>query len=490
MAEAARQADYSVTWAPQKGPQHAFVTCPVFEVFFGGARGGGKTDGILGEFGIHQGMYGRDAIGLIVRSERTQLVEAIERSRAIYGPIGASFNETEKHWRFPNGARLRYGYIERDSDADAYQGHSYTRIYPEEMTNFKTLRPIMKLMATLRSGNGVPCGMRGTGNPGGHSHHEVKQRYIDPAPQGMVPLPTELRNPWTGEKITRERIFIPSKVTDNRYLGPEYIANLQMAGSEALVKAWLTGDWSVIEGAFFDCWSSTRHVCKPFAPPAHWLRIRAADWGSAAPFCILWAAVVSDDYQLPDARVLPRGCLVVYREWYGSPNNSNQGLKLTAQDVAAGIQKRELGETIANAVMDPAAFASDGGPSIAERMSESGVVFTRADNKRVSERGSMGGWDMLRGRLIGEADDRPMMVVFDTCTNLIRTLPAMQHDQDRPEDMADGEDHAPDTARYLAMSRPWVRPKPKETPPFKGWESQSLDQLWKAADKRNQREGY
>jgi hypothetical protein len=42
-------------------------------------------------------------------------------------------------------------------------------------------------------------------------------------------------------------------------------------------------------------------------------------------------------------------------------------------------------------VLDPAAFASDGGRSIAERMARRGVHFRRADNARVAQRGALGG---------------------------------------------------------------------------------------------------
>jgi hypothetical protein len=70
------------------------------------------------------------------------------------------------------------------------------------------------------------------------------------------------RNPWTGETVARERIYIPSRVTDNRYLGADYVANLQMSGNERLVRAWLEGDWSVIDGAFFPEWSTARHVLR------------------------------------------------------------------------------------------------------------------------------------------------------------------------------------------------------------------------------------
>jgi hypothetical protein len=90
--------------------------------FFGGARGGGKTDGMLGEWASHADLHGKNAVGLMVRRERVQLLETIERSRQIYGPIGARYNDQDKMWRWPNGARLRFAYLERDADADAYPG--------------------------------------------------------------------------------------------------------------------------------------------------------------------------------------------------------------------------------------------------------------------------------------------------------------------------------------------------------------------------------
>ena len=147
--------------------QWALLECPIFEVFFGGARGGGKTDGALGEFMVHADALGQHASGLMVRRTYKELVDTIERSRAIYGPLKWTYNETEKLWRDPRGARLRFAYLDRDSDAEGYQGHSYTRVYIEEIGNFPSPAPVFKLFATLRSGAGVPVGFRATGNPGG-----------------------------------------------------------------------------------------------------------------------------------------------------------------------------------------------------------------------------------------------------------------------------------------------------------------------------------
>jgi hypothetical protein len=468
--------DIQTIWSPQPGPQTALLTCPIPEIFYGGARGGGKTDGVLGEFASHAAEYGANAIGLMVRRQRTELVETIERSKQIYGPLGAKYNDQKAMWTFPNGARLRFAYLERDRDADAYQGHSYTRVYVEEAGNFPTSRPILKLLATLRSGAGVPCKMLLTGNPGGVGHQWVKGRYIDPCRTGYKPVEEVFENPWTGKKIVRARIFIPSFVTDNRFLGGDYIATLQQSGSANLVKAWLMGDWDIVEGAFFDGWSH-RNIIRPFEVPGEWLKFRAADWGFSAPFSVGWYAVAGDDG--PDYG-LPRGSLLRYREWYGiKPGQPNVGIRLTTEELAEGIKERSRGERYAYSIIDPAAFAESGGPSIAERFARSGVEFRRADNRRLGARGAMGGWDMVRARIIGE-DEQPMLKVFSTCTELIRTLPVLQHDPDRPEDLdTRQEDHAADELRYAVMSRPWVpkaKPKPEEGRTI---HNMTMEQAWK-----------
>lgn len=449
-----------VIWRPNAGPQSWMIGCPVFEVFYGGARGGGKTAGMLGEWLNHAQRWGREASGLVVRRERTQLVKMIDESKKLYGRLGAVYHEADKYWTMGNGAQLRFAYLESDADAEAYQGHEYSRVYVEELSNFPRADPVMKLMATLRSSRGVEVGFRATGNPGGPGHLWVKQRYIDPWPAGMKVLTERYENPFTGKVLERERVFIPALLKDNPHLPDDYVANLQMQGSSTLVKAWLHGDWSVIEGAFFEEWGSERHVVSPRELPKEWVRYRAADWGSAKPFAVYWIAV--SDGSLPE---FARGALVVYREWYGIATmpdgrwKADTGLKLTAEEVAEGIRDREgSAEKLDFSVLDPAAFANHGGPSIAERMAARGVHFHRADNTRVGPRGAMSGWDQVRARLRGDGDGRAMLIFFSTCVHSIRTIPALQHDVMRPEDVdTDGEDHAGDAIRYGCLARPWMR---------------------------------
>lgn len=410
---------------------------------------------MLGEWIAHAGRHGQHASGLMVRRTRTELADTIERSRQLFTPLGWLYNETEKVWRATNGARLRFAYLESDADAEAYQGHAYTRVYVEEIGNFARPEPVLKLMATLRSANGVPVGFRATGNPGGPGHQWVRARYVDPAPLGYRIV--------TDEQSQLERVFIPSRVTDNPALlvnDPQYVNRLRASGSPELVRAWLDGDWSAITGAFFPEFS-VRHVVAPFEVPKHWVRYRSMDWGSAVPFAVHWWAVSDGEFAQ-----YPRGAIVCYREWYGmAKGRPNVGLKLTAEEVADGIRAREVeGEKIDMSVIDPAAFAEDGGPSIAERIAKRGVYFQRADNKRLGKLGAVAGWDLLRQRLKGE-EGRPMIYFFATCIDAIRTLPALQHDAKRPEDLdTEGEDHAADSVRYACAARPWVREADKPKP--------------------------
>lgn len=449
-----------IIWAPQAGPQKLLIDCPVSEIFFGGARGGGKTDGVLGKFALKEKRYGKGFNAVFFRKEMPQQDDLVERAKEIYLPLGAKWREQSKMFNMPHGGRVRFRPLESTQDAEKYQGQSISDAAVEEAGNYAMPNAIDRLNGVLRSAKGVPTQLLLTGNPGGPGQGWIKQRYIDPAPRGLKIIERPLPN-----GNVHRYVFIPSRLQNNRILmaqDPEYINRLYLVGSVQLVRAWLEGDWSAIEGAYFPEFNPALHIVQPFEIPAHWMRIRAMDWGSAKPFCVLWGAI-SDGVNTP----IPRGAIVVYREWYGWNGKPNEGCKMNATDVGIEIRRLDNGEQILDEVLDPAAFSSDGGPSIAERLNNN---WRRADNARVSRNGAMGGWDQVRERLRWELPDHskqaPMLYFFSTVTHIIRTLPAMQHDALKPEDLdSDGEDHAPDTLRYLCMSRPITKDKPKDSPP-------------------------
>lgn len=469
-------------WAPQPGPQLDAITADwCDELFYGGAAGGGKSDFLLGDFLQDVGAYGAAWQGVIFRRTYPELEELVARSRELYSQTGAEWHEQKHRWTWGNGAVLRMRYLEREADATRYQGHQYTWVGWDELTQWPSAYAYRYLRARLRSAHHVNRKrIRGAANPGGVGHHWVKMMFIDPAPAGYKPL----LDPETG----MTRMFIPARLSDNRIMlasDPGYAGRLRGLGSPELVRAWLDGDWSVIQGAYFPEFTMARHAIPVRALPEHWTRFRAIDWGMARPFACLWIAV--SDGELHD---IPRGALVVYREWYGSTGEPNVGLKMDAARVARGIAERTpQGEKITYSVIDPACKAMLGtGPTIMETFTLNGVPCQPGDNTRVAKRGAIGGWDQIRTRLVGDLDDRAMLLVMHTCKDLIRTLPALQHDDVNAEDVdTDGEDHAPDALRYGCMSRPWVRQAEKPPEPPKGSvEAPLMDMLKQHIAKRQE----
>ena len=111
------------SWRPQAGTQLKAITATwCEELFFGGARGGGKSDFLLGDFAQDVNIYKENWHGIIFRKIAKELDELIKRSNQIFTPMGAVFKVQEKKWIFPNGATFRLAFLERDDDADKYQG--------------------------------------------------------------------------------------------------------------------------------------------------------------------------------------------------------------------------------------------------------------------------------------------------------------------------------------------------------------------------------
>lgn len=223
---------------PQPGPQTAFVTCPVEDVLFGGARGGGKTDSLLGRALIRSLQYPGLYRGLLLRRTYDELDEVNGRAHELLDPIGAKWRASRHLWEFPWGGWLKMRFVQRDADASRYQGHSYNDLLIDEAGNFPDPAPLDKLTATLRDKNGVPCRKALSANPGGPGHGWLVNRYIEPAAPG-VPF----RDPTTGA----HRVYIPSLLTDNPALlnrDPGYLMRLRQSGPAWLVRAWLLGDWN------------------------------------------------------------------------------------------------------------------------------------------------------------------------------------------------------------------------------------------------------
>jgi hypothetical protein len=425
-----------VVWQPQPGPQEVLVNCPITLIGYGGARGGGKTDGTLGKFAIKQEQLGEDFNAIFFRKELPQADDLIERAKQIYLPLQAHWQDQKKQFTFPKGGRLRFRPLANDADAEKYQGQNLSDCAIEEAGNYADPSCIWKLFGALRGKGGGQVIL--TFNPGGVGHSWLKETFIRPAPKGLKVLQKELPN---GKHF--DYIYIPSRVHDNQILlakDPGYIDRLHMVGSPELVRAWLEGDFEIHEGSYFPEFSS-RHIISPFNVPRHWQRYMGFDWGFRSPFAAIWGAVSSGKTDEGVEVPFPKGALIIYRELWG------KGVDNVEQ--ATRIASLSVGENLIS-VADPSIFKHDGGPSINDQFTQ---VFARykhppfraADNDRLS------GWSQIRQRLVAKPS---LLYIFASCPYLLDTLPSLAIDKKRPEDAdSSGDDHACDALRYLCKAR-------------------------------------
>jgi hypothetical protein len=431
-----RTVSSNVIWQPQP-KQAVALSCPAFELLYGGAAGGGKSDFLLADYlsGINQ--WGREWKGILFRKTYAELEEIISRARDIYIPLGARFNEAKATFIFPNGATLKLRYLERMEDVTHYQGHQYTWVGFDELGNYTSDYCWRFMVSRCRSAAGAPCFIRGTANPGGVGHSWIKVRFID----GYVP-----NRIYVDPETELTRCFIPSTLEDNQALmvnDPQYAQRMKLLPPQ-LYRAMRFGNWDVFAGQVFEEFAREKngaewHVIKPFAlNPGQWFKFAALDWGYAKPFSIGWWAVNSD------------GRMIRYRELYGcDPKEQNVGVRRGALDVAQEAWAISAPEGVSTIVVDGAIRSKDDeGPSIWEQFESVGWNVIAGNKDRVN------GIMQFHQSLMNTGEDgRPMLLVFNTCYAFIRTIPTLLPDPNHPEDIDSKlEDHVYDESRYAIMS--------------------------------------
>jgi len=428
----------NIIFQPNDGPQTQFLAAPEREVFYGGARGGGKSYAML----IDPLRYCDKAHhrALLIRRSMPELRDMINHSQRLYGQAypGAKWREQEKEWRFPSGARIEFGYAENLTDVLRYQGQSYTWIGIDELPQYPTPEIYNFLRSSLRSVDpDIPVYMRATGNPGNVGSLWVKEMFVDPSEPNKA-FDVHIDTMAGRKSITRR--FIPAKLQDNPYLmqTDDYMIMLSSL-PEVQRKQFLEGDWSAFENSAFPEFDMSVHVVQPFDIPSNWLRFRTCDWGYSSAACVLWIAVDFDNN------------FWVYREHYTQ--------RVTADVFARQVMEKEHNEYIRYGILDSSTWAKrgDAGPSIAETMIREGCKWRPSDR---SPRSRVAGKLELHRLLTKDLDTgQPKLKVFSNCINLVRTMPMLPVDKNNPEDVdTHAEDHAYDALRYGVMSRT-VHPK-------------------------------
>lgn len=423
-----------VAWRPHIGPQTEALQRSEFEILYGGARGGGKTEAGLAWLVEPDYVSHPQYRALVVRRNVEDLRDWVDRARYFYLPLGVDVVGNPAEFRFPSGAKIRTGHLKDENAYEKYQGHEYQKELIEELTQIPTEEQYLKLVSSCRSTIGLPAQVFATTNPGGPGHQWVKERWVDVA-----------RNKTHVDSVTkRTRVFIPAKITDNPTLidrDPDYIHFLDGLPEE-LRRAWRDGDWDVFAGQFFKKFRRDVHVIQPFEIPETYALYRAIDYGYRAPFACLWMAVDFD------------GNVFVYREHY----EAGKELPYHIEKINELSQGEDYNATVGDPSMwirNPVTNKRDSVTSshrgIADIMSISGIPILKANNDRLS------GWSALREYLDWDGptenpSKKPKLYIFENCHNLIRTFPIQVYDKNRVEDLdTHGEDHAVDALRYGMM---------------------------------------
>ena len=445
--------EVSIIFKPNPGPQSDFLASTEEEVLYGGAAGGGKSYAMLAD--PMRYFSNPNFVGLLLRRTNDELRELKWESQKLYPRAfpGAKWKEKDSMWVFPSGAKFWMTYLEREDDVQRYVGQSFTWIGMDELRQYATPFAWQFLKSRLRTTDKQLqkhlC-MRATTNPGGPGHHWVKKMFVDPQVPGKSFWATDIE---TGEvlkypdtyhdqekagKPLFKRRFIPALLKDNPYLYEDGTYERSLHGlPEAQRRKLLDGDWSVMEGAAFSEFSPKVHTCEPFEIPSNWRRFRSADYGYTAPAAVLWFAI-DPAYET----------LYVYRELYKS--------KMTAIDMASQVLDMELGEKISYGMLDSSVWHQRGhnGPSIAEEMIGYGCRWRPSDRGAGSR---IAGKNRLHELLkVDPYSEKPGLIIFNTCRQLIADLPSIPSDPSGTDDIDSRyqSDHTYDALRYGIMSRP------------------------------------
>jgi len=450
--------------------QELLHLCQANEILYGGAAGPGKSHALR-----HEGLDWCMRVPGIQAYLFRRTFPEIEKNHIIPSlgefprEIG-HFSRQARRWEFVNGSMLHFCHCQYEQDVFNYQGAEIHLLLIDELTTF-TEFIYDYLRGRVRCALDVPDkykhkipGIACASNPGGVGHEFAKRRWVD------YQKPYELKQADSKEG-GMVRCYIPGKLEDNPILmerDPGYISRLDGL-PEPYRTAYKDGRWDIFIGQAFD-FTPEYHVCSPMPIPKYSQTYSTFDWGFGAPFSWGWWWVDADG----------RGYR--FAEWYGWDGQTpNRGLRWEDSRVAEEIKRREgllseqygvdFNKTIRLAGPDcfqkkPDYRGGGQGPPTAEMFAAQGIYLSPGDASRDLK------IRQFRERLRVPRDSEgrqtglPMLMVYDTCDQFIRTIPLLQTDPKNVEYVLDkGELHCFDEACHFCMARPIIAfpPQPRMT---------------------------
>jgi hypothetical protein len=415
---------------------------------YGGARGGGKSHWLLAQMGVDDCQRVPDLKCLLLRKVGKANLEHFEDlRRKLFTNLAHEFSAFRGVLTFRNNSRIIAGHFQNEKDIDAYLGLEYDVIGIEEATTL-TSRKYQDIATCCRSSKVLADGRHwrpriySTTNPGGVGHAWYRKKFIEPRLRGA-------------ECETR---FVAARVEDNSFNNPEYRRVLEgLTGWQR--RAWLDGDWDIAAGQFFTTFRREVHVIEDFDDTRAVEWFLALDYGFAHYTVALLGCrdgdgntFVVDEHA--ERLWLPQRHAAEIRAMLARHCVPVEGGRLRVEGTATrALTLQDLKRCVAGA--DVFSRQSDG-TTVAAQYARHGI------NLRPAAMDRLNGWaEIMQGLGDADAGIRPTLFLHKRCGRLIETLPALQHDPHKPEDVlkvdADeegiGGDDAADALRYLVATK-------------------------------------
>ncbi|MBY0530855.1 MAG: hypothetical protein K2P86_02680 [Xanthobacteraceae bacterium] len=456
-------------FVPTPYQQQVLLVPENYNLLLAGGRGGGKSTAANLCVLRHVEKYKAQARPLIVRESykaAQQIWESLVDLLSAAYPRGLKPNLTDHVIRVPNGAQIEIGQVDSATANRKFQGRETTLLVPDEYGLVRDRRWVGLLKANLRAPSGIPLREIRTANPGGHQHAYLHSTHI----QG--------RAPWAPYEVDGETwVNCPSTMRDNPHLDHEDYKRRLLAAcgrDKDLYRAWDEGDWNINRGAFFAELSEQHHLLndsdlpldqiaaiRPGAVPTgvRWLRgtysFVAGDWGLSAPSVVLFVVRLTQPYKW-----IPAGSLLVIDEIAtADPDDVEVGLGWPPSKLADAVVERCRKWGIYPQGSFDDAHGLD--ESLLQVFQRCGLYVTLPDKQRVS------GWASIKELLANarERNNKPYLLISPRAEYLWRTLPNLQRDPLRPEDLSStGPDHGADALRYAVTTpdrRVRIHPNPR-----------------------------
>lgn len=435
-----------VAFEPNSDKQIWFLQAAEDEVLFSGGRGSGKSLCLIAD--PLRYIESPNFRAVVIRRTMPELKELIGRAKEMYFQIvpTVQWKVKDNLFLFPSGATIEFGYLDSENDLEKYRGQEFTAILIDEISQIPFQEWYYKLKASLRSSDPTlrPYA-RSTSNPTGVGRDWVREYFKI----GEKPPNTTIRETFDTPmgKVTTTKKWIHSTVFDNPDLlkaNPQYVAQL-MSTTPALRKAWLDGDWDAIEGAAFQEFDKSVHVCEPFPIPQEWAKVKGSDYGYKDGASCVWIAIDP----VTDTRY-------VYRELYCNQRNADVQYRLDGPAFSRKVKSLEEGEYVKYGVLDSSCWATRGqtGPTIAEEMIKAGVKWRPSDKGPGSR---VAGKNKIHQLLkVDEFTGKPGLIFFNNCVHCIKSMAGIPIDKHNAEDVDTDSplDCCYDALRYVLMSRP------------------------------------